>query len=302
MSKRILLLSALTWIILFPSCGNAVQTGTGQKKPAVVILTAGQSNTDGRVNNTELPEYIRRAGYTFCHWSYGSGTRSGHGEFTLFHPWIDGLSEHDKWAYDAVVYYRLEHLLKEKFYVIKESLGGTSIDTLCTSRYEMHWSADPAWLSRTAATDQGGKSLLKALTDNIGACIDKELSRLPEGYDIKVLLWHQGESDISRAERYYDNLKTLIAYVRRYLVEKTGNPKYAGLPVVCGTFAEQGRGYSPEIVEAMHRIAREDRNFYVVDAGDATLQSDNIHFDSKGAELLGNRVYETLIENRLIED
>ena len=27
-----------------------------------VVLVAGQSNTDGRVDNTELPEYIKRDG------------------------------------------------------------------------------------------------------------------------------------------------------------------------------------------------------------------------------------------------
>lgn len=31
-----------------------------KKQPAVVILTAGQSNTDGRVMNTELPAEIQQ--------------------------------------------------------------------------------------------------------------------------------------------------------------------------------------------------------------------------------------------------
>lgn len=34
-----------------------------------VVLVAGQSNTDGRVDNTELPAYIKRDGYRYCQWS-----------------------------------------------------------------------------------------------------------------------------------------------------------------------------------------------------------------------------------------
>ena len=35
-----------------------------------VIITAGQSNADGRVPIAELPSYIH---YDYCRWSYGSG-------------------------------------------------------------------------------------------------------------------------------------------------------------------------------------------------------------------------------------
>ena len=270
------------------------------RHPTTVIITAGQSNTDGRMTNDSLPQYIKDNGYKYCQWSYGSGIHSGNGDFKPFYPWIAGLKEHGKWAYDAVVYYRLEQLLQEPFYVIKESLGGTSIDTLCKSREQMHWSADAKWLARNPASDKGGKSLLKALTENIGACIDKQLSALPQGYDIKVMLWHQGESDAAQQERYYDNLKAVVAYVRNYLVEKTGRDKYANLPFVCGTYAKSGRGYNPKVVEALYRLEREDRNFHVVDVSDATLQRDNIHFDKKGTELLGNRVFDALVSHQII--
>ncbi len=50
---------------------------TEKKEPVVVILTAGQSNTDGRVSNEELPDYIKRDGYKYCQWSFGSGVHSG---------------------------------------------------------------------------------------------------------------------------------------------------------------------------------------------------------------------------------
>lgn len=271
-----------------------VMAQTDKKEPAVVILTAGQSNTDGRVDNENLPDYIKRDGYRYCQWSFGSGVHSGNGQFESFSPRIYNQNKPGRWAYDAVVYYLLEQQLQRPFYIIKESLGGTAIDTLCQSNSNMHWSAAHTYLSRTAASDKGGLSLLKAFTENIGACIDNHLSKLPEGYDIKAMLWHQGESDRTQADRYYDNLKAIIAYVRNYLVVRTGQQKYAHLPVICGTFAKGSKQGSEKVVEAMLRLQCEDPNFHVVDASDATLQKDQIHFDAAGAELLGKRMYDIL--------
>jgi hypothetical protein len=279
----------------------SVMAQTGKKEPAVVILTAGQSNTDGRVDHEELPDDIRRDGYKYCQWSFGSGVHSGNGQFELFAPRIYNENKPRRWAYDAVVYYMLEKQLQRPFYVIKESLGGTAIDTLCQSNSNMHWSADPDYLSRTAASDKGGLSLLKAFTENIGACIDNKLSKLPEGYDIKAMLWHQGESDRSQADRYYDNLKAVVAYVRTYLVNKTGQQKYARLPFICGTFSKQSKQGSAKVVEAMLRLQREDPDFHVVDVSDATLQKDQIHFDAAGAELLGKRMYDCIQTNIKLE-
>lgn len=205
-------------------------TAFGRKEPAIVILTAGQSNTDGRIMNTELPAEIQQNKYKYCQWSYGSGTLSGNGDFKTFWPRMVHQRNPNRWAYDAIVYYKLEQGTQKPFYVIKESLGGTAIDTTCASSQEMYWNANSDYLAREAASDKGRHSLLRAFTDNLGACIDKHLSKLPEGYDIKFLMWHQGESDRKNPKRYYENLKQVISYVRNYLVEKTRNKKYAHLP------------------------------------------------------------------------
>lgn len=273
---------------------GAMSLAAYAQQPAWVILTAGQSNTDGRVDNALLPDEIQRGGYHYCQWSFGSGAHSGEGRFETFFPRIYNKNKPGRWAYDAVVYYAMEQWLQRPFYVIKESLGGTAIDTLCRSTNNMHWSADSAYLARTAASDKGGLSLLRAFTDNIGACIDNQLSALPEGYEIGAMLWHQGESDRSQADHYYDNLKGVVAYVRAYLVQKTGRERYARLPFICGTFSSKSKQGSPLVVEALRRLEREDPDFHVVDAGDATLQADQIHFDAVGAELLGRRMADTL--------
>lgn len=294
--KKYLFLGLLMLTIISASARANAHKKTSKRGSNMVILTAGQSNTDGRVMNTELPERIQQNKYQFCQWSFGSGELSGNGEFETFWPRMVHPRNPHRWAYDAIVYYEIEQALKKPFYVIKESLGGTAIDPACPSTNQMYWSANPDYLAQTAAADKGGKSLLKAFTENIGACIDKQLSKLKGGYDIKVMLWHQGESDRKAPKRYYENLKAVVEYVRHYLVEKTGDKSYSTLPFVCGTYSHQSRGYKKDIEEALYRLQKEDSNFYVVDASDATLRQDNIHFDAAGAELLGTRMYKKLVE------
>ena len=124
--------------ILFSLLTTVVSLSMSAQVP--VVLVAGQSNTDGRVDNAELPEYIKRDGYRYCQWSFGSGVHSGEGRFEPFVP-RNYSQEPERWAYDAVVYYELERLWQRSFYVIKESLGGTAIDPRCESNSNMHWSA-----------------------------------------------------------------------------------------------------------------------------------------------------------------
>jgi len=264
------------------------------KRPTAVILTAGQSNTDGRTSNNDLPDYIVQNKYKHCFWSYGTGKASGNGKFSLFYPRMGSKNNPNRWAYDAVVYYQTEQLLQRDFYVIKESLGGTAIDTLCKSSGNMYWCADEDWLNRNEAADKGGASLLKAFTENIGRCIDKRLKYLPQGYVFPALLWHQGESDRKQGKHYYENMSRLIAYVRSYLVKKTGDERYKNLPVIMGTVARCNKQYSADVEKGMRKLAKKDKNVYLIDMSDATLLSDQLHFDAPSAERLGNRMFEKL--------
>lgn len=266
------------------------------RNPVPVYLVAGQSNADGRVPNSELPAYIQQAPYEHCYWSYGSGTHGGNGQFELFRPRIFNKNMPGRWAYDAVTYFWLEKSLHRDFYVIKESLGGTAIDLRAKSINNMYWSASTAFLDTTRSTTMGGRSLLKAFTENIGACIDQQLSKCKEGYEIKAFIWHQGESDRKTAEIYYDNMKAVIDYVRAYVVKKTGKKRYDTLPVILGGISHRGRGYSQGVEQAQIKLTQTVKNVYFVPVPDATLRSDNIHFDATGAELLGKKIYNQLVD------
>lgn len=272
--------------------------GFAQKKAVPVILTAGQSNADGRVSLAELPDELKT--FRYCLWSYGSGDfETATGEFTPFSPRVAKPNVCESWGFDAVVYHELEKLWQCPFYVIKHTDGGTAIDPSCkSSTHGLYWSADPNYLDGTTSASHGGKSLLLAFERQIDEC----LANLPKKYDIKVLIWHQGESDQEASERYHDNLRAVIAHVRQHLVKKTGQKRYAKLPVVCGTYSTKSRMRSQQVVDALYQLEREDPNFHVVDASDLTLLRDRLHFDATGASILGQRVFERMKKEKIVDN
>lgn len=265
-------------------------------EPATVIITAGQSNTDGRVPCEQMPDYILKNKYKRCKWCYGSGAGLLTAGFETFWPRMAHPDKPARWAYDAVAYWWLEQALKQDFYVIKWSLGGTSIDPGCRTSNGKHWSADPEWLAANTSTITGGKSLLKSFTEEIAERIDSDLSKLPQGYKIKAFLWHQGESDMRCGSAYHDNLKAVVAYVRQFLVDKTGCEDYASLPFICGTVSRKNKQYNADVEAALYQLAREDNNFHVIDMSEGELQSDQLHFTAPASEYLGKQMYNVMVD------
>lgn len=264
---------------------------------AHVLITAGQSNTDGRISNKDLPAYIKamatdtvdflEGAYRYCKIAQNRND----GQFVSFFP--KGRITQGLWAYDAVTYYLLERALQQDFYVVKYAVGGTSIQYPNDTAKGRYWSANPAWLAKTVSIEKGGQSLLLSLTDAIDAAIDETLSKLEGGYTIDAFLWHQGESDNRYPKTYYANLKALVAYVRNHLTAKTGDD-YANLPFIFGTVATTNRQYHPLVEAGMRRLANEDLNAYLIDMSKATLQVDRLHFDAPAATHLGEAMFTIL--------
>ena len=277
-------------------------TATAQTK--TVILTAGQSNTAGRCDNANLPEYIQALGsaYQYCNWSYtNASNRKAESEGVFRKFWPERENGVGQFAYDAITYYWVEQALKQDFYVVKHAMGGTSIDPTCQSSGDNHWSADPTWLAENASANEDGHSMLKAFVSNIGKSLDA-ITAKGETPDIKCMIWHQGESDRSGTgpDGYHDNLKAVVKYVRDYLVEKTGQQKYATLPFICGTVPTNSKQYNKKVYDALFTLQSEDQNFHVIETSPGSFIGDQLHFDTNCAERLGIGMYNKMVDLGLI--
>lgn len=281
-------------ILLLFFCGTIA---LAQQKPARVFITAGQSNTDGRVKNTLLPDYIKtfstdkenfsKGAYQYCKISQNRN------DGTFLPYWPKARMYDALWTYDAVTYLKIEQAIREDFFVIKYAVGGTSIGMPNDTAKGRYWSANEEWLKSTTSHEKGGKSLLLSLTESIDAAIDNTLSKLEQGYKFNAFLWHQGESDAEFAGDYYKNLKAVISFVRNHLTNKTGKD-YSKLPFVFGSIPRLSRDFRIEVDQAMRRIASEDKNAYLVDMYVQDLQPDRLHFTESSAEYLGIEMYKML--------
>lgn len=286
------------WILIFVMAA-VCSFVSSCAQPAHVIITAGQSNTDGRASNLDLPAYIKALSMDTIHYATGAypycriAQNDPEGRFIPFWPQAKRGGETNKFGFDAVAYYWLGQLWKEEFYVIKWAIGGTAISPQGTPGKPRCWYADSTWLAQNKATSEGGPSLLLSFVKEIDVCIDQTLSKLEQGYQIDAFLWHQGESDHLCGKDYYQNLKTLVAYVRAHLSAKTGKD-YSQLPFIFGTVAHGNVCYSAEVEEAMQRLASEDPNMYLIDLSAAELLPDRLHFTARSAEHFGREVYQTI--------
>ena len=293
--------------------GITALSALSQAETVSVFLTGGQSNTEGRIPNSQLPEYLRSNEYALAsvHGSVNDETTLG--TFEAFAPT-------GKWAYDAEVYYRIGQALKLQFYVIKTSYGGTSVHPGVSNSPSghsnewlpgygagYHWSANETFLNATVSAgrtfEQGsvtydGQSMLKAWIENIDAAIDA-IRANGDTPVVKAIIWHQGESD-KNSGTYAADLTAVVTYVRNYLTEKLGGD-YSTLPFFCGSIPRKSSLYTANIDRAFQTIEEtEDNNMHVVDIYDLTMLSDNKHFDAPSAILFGQRLYNRMVDEGVI--
>ncbi|WP_209330353.1 sialate O-acetylesterase [Lunatimonas salinarum] len=104
---------------------------------------------------------------------------------------------------------------------------------------------------------------------------------------IKGVIWHQGESDLSKLDTYLVSLQTLITQIRTDL-------ELPELPFVAGEIAEDQAGR-----EAFNQLIRRLPNLVSrtgVASSKGTKTFDKVHFDTKSQLKLGKRYAKEMIK------
>jgi len=295
--KRLFSIVTLIWL----TASLLVQA---QSSKVPVFIYAGQSNADGREFVQNLPEYMKvgespYSPYTHLKWASicGNPTASTFG--------TRSMKTGERYAFCDVTNYWIDKTATQDFYAIKCAYGGTAIAPNVTAEKLPVWYADATWMSThhayagqdiTQEAYRNNNSLTKNLTDGFASLVDNVLAGIEGGYDVKAIMWHQGESDRNAASSYYQNFKTMIAYMRQAIYAKTGDEQDLQLPFIFGTVCRNSTQYSTGVEEAQRQVADEDANVYLIDMSNATLREDNLHFDKQATDYLGKKMYNKLVE------
>lgn len=286
-----------------------IMTVSAEKKS--VFLYAGQSNADGREYTTNLPDYLKNAGslpsspYTHLKWAQICGNPTK----TTFDTRTFTGDKAERYAFCDIVNYWIDQQESQDFYAIKCAYGGTAIAPGVTAAKLPIWYADATWMEThnaykgddiTQEAYANNNSLTKNLTEGFASLVDGTLAAIDGGYDVKAIMWHQGESDRNAAGDYYTNFKTMIAYMRNAIYAKTGDEADKTLPFIFGTVCRRSSQYNAAVEQAQRQVAQEDANVYLIDMQNATLLSDNLHFDKQATEYLGNKMYNQLVTLGLV--
>ena len=290
----------LTVLVLNTSLSAHIRNNanpTGRTAPASVFITAGQSNAEGRASYGDKPDYLDNG---YKHLKYAFVRPEQDGKFGKFR-------FSDTFAFCDVVNYFIDKSQNQDFYSIKCTHGGTSITPGQYNDDETAWKpvwyADRAWLAENKAYSgkDGGLSLALSLTEGFAKCVNETLGKLKNGYDVKAIMWHQGESDRKKPEEYYRNFKDMITFMRERIYAVTGREKDRTLPFIFGTVPHNSVQYNPIIEAAQLKVAQELPNVYPIDLSNVSLQKDALHFDGKGTDYVGRLMFNKLVELGLVD-
>ncbi len=267
------------------------------QSPKDVFIYAGQSNAEGRAPSDEKPAYLDK-GYRHLKYAFVRSAQDG-----KFGKYKFG----DTFAFCDVTNYLIDQTINQDFYSIKCTYGGTSITPGQYNDDEAAWKpvwyADSIWLAENQAHNSvnGGLSLTLSLTDGFAKCVEETLGRLKNGYDVKAIMWHQGESDRKKPEEYYKNFRDMINFMREQIYALTGQEKDKALPFIFGTVPHASRQYNPIIEAAQLRVAKELPNVYAIDLNNVPLKEDVLHFNGVGTEYVGKLMFNKLVELGLVD-
>jgi len=244
-----------------------------------IFLVAGQSNTDGRVDTTDVnaPDYLSDNkvggvkvwnGSSIVDYDLTDIGESGNGS-----SWVLEQTS-GKYSFAHVALKKIAETMKNVL-VVQVTSGGTPLAAVSNTRGS--WNHNYA-----AIPDDGTPKLLQEFNNRFDS-LAAYLNANNKSFEIRGMLWHQGEWDddtkYNDEANYYTNFTELISTVRSF----TGK---SDLPIIFGTIDNESAAYSPTIRTAQLQVASEDSDAYCRDNDDLSIY-DTFHFDANSCNTFG---------------
>ena len=255
--------------------------GSRLRKKLTCLLVAGQSNTDGRAAQADAPTWLSSNNNQLDNMLVYNKVS---GVFEPFRLGFNTGAENNtdtRFAYDLFVAKNIIDEYGLPIYIIKCSLGGTSIDKLVTTS-PGHW--DPFYedfaSNKRKMLDEFSQRFFNAVSFASSAELE---------FQIKACLWHQGESDnnvTAAANNYQNNFSNVITYIRGL----AGNPV---LPFIFGNIPDASTSYNATIRTAQETVAAADVNTHLIDIADLSL-FDGVHLNAANQLIFANRIFSVL--------
>ncbi|MEL6816251.1 MAG: sialate O-acetylesterase [Cyanobacteria bacterium J06598_3] len=234
-----------------------------------VYLMAGQSNLVGEALVENLDLHYRVSFPAAQIWGISPSREGTHGE--RFVDLAPGFSSYYLHLGPELSFGRqLVVSTRETVYLIKDGLGATTLET--------DW--DPNGINNSY--------------DRFTETVDVALATLTAqgiAYEIKGMVWMQGESDVwvpGFAEQYEENLAVLVSDVR----SRYGETLPIAIGLIRGDLPTDDSEPLRQVRAAQRAIATADPyttlvNTDALGTGAAVLQSDAVHYNAAGQVLLG---------------
>jgi len=261
---------------IIASISNRTTINAGNPTGKRLYLAAGQSNTTGVIDASSRPQWFIDLGDEFPTVQFMDNPSNIFGNYTL--------NSAGKYSYEMYLYKLLAEYKDEVIYSIHQDESGTSISP------EAKETAAGYWTTRLGDIPAGKKKILPDWESRITTGLNY-LNTNSINYDLKCVIWHQGESDSfgQGPALYYDELKALIAEIRTHT--NTPNLKW-----ILGGINTSSTSYNQIVQDAKIQIASEDSDVFYVPVLNGTqyLNADSLHFNASGGIDLAEGIFDVI--------
>ena len=252
-----------------------------------LIIVAGQSNADGRINYTFAPSWLSSNDYKIDNYKvWDIKTNS----FQTYN--VKGMTgnsgyfdtaEKNKYSFDVFFAKKfLENNPTKTLYMIRQTVGGIGMQTQPTTP-PMNWTWQPDTDKIVEGCQSMCLSLQTKLFDGLNFAKINGIKLLPI-----AILWHQGENEVDSGNVSYakQNLSNLISWIR-------GLFKAPHLPFINAEIAKTHIGYD-KVNEIFSELNKVDDYMATVDMSNNTTLLDDgyvAHYDADAIEYMGEQMY-----------